>query len=225
MPEVTCWTLISGAASGNDVDRREFASRYLPVVRAYLHARWRGRLDAHELEDVEQEVFVECLREGGVLQRAERGHGEGFRAFLFGVVRNVAQRCEARRARRLDEPGSATFHGEDLESGEPSLSRVFDHAWARAILRQALGRMESTATELGGSRSRRVELLDSRFGKGRSIHDIARAWGVEPGYLHHEFRRALRDFEDALKEVVAFHHPGEPEAVARECRELLALAR
>ena len=71
MSEITCWTMISGAASGNDADRREFATRYLPVVRAYLRARWRGRLDEQELEDAAQEVFLECLREGGVLDRVE----------------------------------------------------------------------------------------------------------------------------------------------------------
>ena len=41
--------------------RQEFGRRYLPVVRAYLHARWSGRLTADELEDAVQDVFVEFL--------------------------------------------------------------------------------------------------------------------------------------------------------------------
>ncbi len=225
MTEATCWTMISGAASGNDNDRREFAARYMPCVRAYLRARWRGRLDVHELEDALQEVFIECLREGGALGRAQRGQGEGFRAFLYGVVRNVARRSETRRARRLDEPGSVTFHADQVHTDEASLSHVFDRAWAEATLREAMSAMEQAAAKTGGDRPRRVELLRLRFQGGLSIHEIAQEWDVDRGFLHHEFKRALRDFERSLKEVVGFHHPDAPEAVDRECRELLALAQ
>lgn len=222
MSEVTCWTMILGAASGEASDRREFAARYLPVVRAYLRARWRHRLDAQELEDATQEVFVECLREGGVLDRVQRGAGEGFRAFLFGVTRNVAHRCETRHARRLDDPRSEVFQADALPVDEESLSRTFDRAWATATLREAMERLRARA-EADGDSSRRAEILRLRFRDGLSIHDIAARWKVDRGYLHHELRRALRDFERSLKEVVAFHHPNAPDAVARECHELLAL--
>lgn len=222
MSEVTCWTMILSAASGDDTDRREFAGRYLPVVRSYLRARWRHRLNALELEDATQEVFLECLREGGALERVQRGRGEGFRAFLFGVSRNVAHRFETRRAGRLDDPRSESFHAEALEADETSLSRVFDRAWAAATLSEAMARLQARA-DRGDDPSRRAELLRLRFQDGLSIHDIALRWRVDRGHLHHEFRRALRDFEDSLKEVVAFHHPNAPDAIARECRELLAL--
>ena len=41
------------------------------------------------------------LRAGGLLDRARADQPGGFRAFLYGAVRNVALRAEARRARQL----------------------------------------------------------------------------------------------------------------------------
>ena len=40
-PDETCWTVIKGAASGDQRDQSTFSRKYLPVVRAYLAARWR----------------------------------------------------------------------------------------------------------------------------------------------------------------------------------------
>ena len=38
--DVTCWTVIRGAAAGRAEDCAEFAQRYEGVIRAYLAARW-----------------------------------------------------------------------------------------------------------------------------------------------------------------------------------------
>src|SRR5262245_61258276 len=103
-PESTCWTEIHAAAVGGAADREPFALRYGPVVRAYLAARWRGSPCLADLDDAVQEVFVECFRRGGALERVEPDRAGGFRPFLFGVVRNVALRLEARRARRREGP-------------------------------------------------------------------------------------------------------------------------
>src|SRR5438093_531818 len=94
--ESTCWTVIRGAAAGNPADRDELAHRYLGVVRNYLAARWRGADLRGDLDDAVQEVFVECFRQGGVLQAAGDGRVPSFRAYLYGVVRNVARRFESR---------------------------------------------------------------------------------------------------------------------------------
>ena len=45
----TCWSIVIGAARGDIDHRREFARTYLPIVRAYLGARWRGSGYAHAL--------------------------------------------------------------------------------------------------------------------------------------------------------------------------------
>ena len=97
--ESTCWTVIHAAAAGSLSDREEFARRYLDTVRAYLSARWRGSPLLDDLDDAAQEVFVECFRQGGAVEAAGAGRVPAFRAFLYGVVRNVARRFESRPAR------------------------------------------------------------------------------------------------------------------------------
>ena len=71
----------------------------------------------------------------------------------------------------------------------------------------------------------RVELLRLRFHEGLPIREIARRWGTAAEVLHHEYARARQEFEAALREVVAFHHPGSPEEVEQECSNLLARLR
>src|SRR5215472_14424140 len=124
-PESTCWTVIRAAAVGSPAERAELARRYLGVVRAYLAARWR---DSHlwvDLDDAVQEVFVECFRQGGALEAIGAGRVHSFRAFLYGVVRNVARRFESRPARAAAPlPESA--------ANEEGLSSLFEGTWAQA---------------------------------------------------------------------------------------------
>src|SRR5262245_25829929 len=133
MADATCWTLIESAADGDRGAREAFVERYLPVVRDYLQARWKDRLARTELEDAVQEVFVECLKDAGVLERNRERRGAGFRAYLFGAVRNIALRVEEARARKLDTPRTDCFHAEVLPSSDGTSSRLFDRAWAAAI--------------------------------------------------------------------------------------------
>jgi RNA polymerase sigma-70 factor (ECF subfamily) len=220
--ESTCWTVIAGAAAGNADDRDDFARRYGPVVRSYLLARWRSSAWAGELDDAVQDVFVECFKQGGMLERAEPGGAGGFRAFLYGVVRNVALRVEARRAR--DKFACATpAELEAIEAEEEPLSRTFDRAWAKAILRESARRQEERARSAGEQACRRVELLRLRFHEGLPIRAIAERWQMDAAGLHREYARARQEFKEALLEVVAFHHPGTAAEVERESADLLAL--
>jgi DNA-directed RNA polymerase specialized sigma24 family protein len=217
----TCWTLIRQASDGDTEARSEFGRRYLSVVREYLRARWTGRLAADEIDDAIGEVFVECLKSGGLLERARAGEIESFHACLYGVVRNIARRVEERRAKRRDAPGSSSFKADLVARDEDRLSVVFDGAWARVVMRQAAERHKSLARESGAEALRRVELLALRFEEGLPIRDIAQIWDDDPARLHHEYARARKEFRTALREVVAYHHPGSPEAVDDECQRLL----
>jgi RNA polymerase sigma-70 factor (ECF subfamily) len=228
-PESTCWTVIEAAAAGSPGDRNAFARRYAPVVQTYLSSRWRTTPYLSELEDAVQEVFVECFKQGGVLDRAERDRPGGFRAFLYGVVRNVALRVEAGRTRGREQQLPSSLDLDQVQASEADLSRLFDRAWARVLLREAAQRQQERAQSAALLKDpvqaavRRVELLRLRFHEGLPIRDIAQRWGVEPAHLHHEYARARQEFRAALREVVAFHHPGPPAAVEEECANLLAL--
>lgn len=217
----TCWTQIRDAADGDAGARAAFARRYEDIVRAYLLARWRGGPLVQEVDDVIQEVFVESFRDGGVLNRADPAFPGGFRAFLYGVVRNVARRAESRRARRRDEQAPTGFFQDS--AAEEQLSRVFDRAWATAMMREAAARQRQLSGGKGADAQRRVDLLRLRFYEGLPIREIARLWEADAAQLHREYARARREFRQALVEVVAFHSPGPPESIERQCAQMLEL--
>jgi DNA-directed RNA polymerase specialized sigma24 family protein len=212
--ESTCWTMIHAAADGDPAEREEMARRYLGVVRVYLAARWRGSSLRDEIDDATQAVFVECFREGGVLDAAGHGRVPGFRAFLYGVIRNVAARFEGRPAR----PSGPL---PDVAADNPTQSRLFDRTWARAIMAEA-GRLQRVrAEERGPEAVGRVELLRLRFEENLPIREIARLQAVDPATVHKSYALARKEFRQALLEIVAFHHPGSAVELAEEAASLL----
>ena len=212
--ESTCWTVIRAAAAGSATDREELARRYLGVIRAYLSARWRGSQLRHDLDDAVQEVFVECFRHGGALEAAGAGRVPSFRAFLYGVARNVAHRFESRAA-----PAASPLP--EIQDDEPSLSRLFERAWAQAIMAEAAGLQRRWAEERGPEAVQRVELLRLRFEENLPIRTIAVRWGVAAAGLHHAYALARKEFKAALLAVLAFHLPGSPSEVEQEAANLL----
>jgi RNA polymerase sigma-70 factor (ECF subfamily) len=223
-PDATCWTLIREAAAGKTGERESFARRYAPIVRSYLGARWRSSPAIGDLDDAVQEVFLECFRQGGALERVDPDWPGGFRAFLYGVARNIAMRVESRRRLRAREGAGGRVEVEEIAGDETSLSRVFDRSWANALLREARALQEEKARALGDAALKRVELLRLRFGDDLPIREIARRWGVEAAVIHKEYARARKEFRSALLEVVAFHHPGSRAELENRVSELLALA-
>lgn len=222
-PESTCWTLVENAAVGDAAAREEFGRRYFPVVRAYLLARWKSRLSPEEMEDAIQDVFVAFLGQDGVLRKMKPGRQDAFRPLLYAVARNMALRVEHARARKLDSPGSESFHVADTPASEASLSRVFDRAWAESIVREAADLQEELSRAQGAGAMRRFELLQLVFDRELSIAEIAASWETSAESLYKELARAKREFKAALRSVVAFHHPDSAELVERECREMLTL--
>jgi len=222
----TCWILIRGAATGGEGCRDDFARRYESVVRAYLAHRWRGSRLIGDLDDAVQEVFYECFRQGGVLDRLRENEPSSFRAFLYGVTRNVALRFERGAGRRRQEESPAEFHPDRVADDEPTLSRIFDRAWALSIFQQAGMLQEERARNAGEKAARRVELLRLRAGEDLPIREIARLWGADPAVVHKEYARARREFRAALHDIIAFHHPGVTGAeIDHKCGELLGLLK
>lgn len=219
----TCWALIRGAAAGDEIDRALFTRRYLPVVRAYLLARWRGSPLGQQVDDAVQEVFLESFRARGVLSKADSTYPGGFRALLFGVVRNVSLRAERSWAQEARQKGQGESHLAGLATDDERVSRVFDRAWARSVIRQAVGLQQQRARARGEEARGRVELLRLRFEEELPIREIAARWGREPSALHRAYRIARKEFRDCLRQVVAANNPGAGESVDRECVELLAL--
>jgi RNA polymerase sigma-70 factor (ECF subfamily) len=213
-PESTCWTIIRAAAAGSSSDRDELARRYLGVIRGYLSARWQGSALLQEREDAVQEVFLECFRQGGALEAVGAGRVPNFRAFLYGVVRNVARRFESR-------PVRSTGPLPDIPTDEATQSRLFERTWAQAIMIEAAQLQRRRAGEQGPEAVQRVDLLRLRFEEGLPIRTIAERWGVPAAGLHHAYAVARQEFKAALLAVVGFHRPGCPADLEQEAASLL----
>lgn len=221
-PHDTCWTVLRAAAAGDDAARSAFSRGYLATVRDFLSQRWRQRVLIADLDDACQEVFLECLKPGGTLDRADESRGE-FRGLLFGVTRNVARRFEERAAGlgRLRPEDSAWL--EKVQTDEPGQATLFDRSWARALLRQAKKQHRVLAIEEDGDEGRRrIELLERRFSDDEAIRHIAQDWGVPAQDVHNAYRKARSEFYRCLREAVGFHAaPGAD--LDAECRRLLQL--
>lgn len=223
MTELTCWTLIRAAADGERSAREEFARRYLPVVEACLSSLGPLRPSESDLADAVGDVLLECLKTQGLLERAERGRGSGFRGLLFAACRNVALRQRTRGVRRREVPATPGRMEALTADEEWTLGRAFDQAWAAELLREAGEHQLRAAQEKGLQAIRRVEILRLRFEEGHDVRRIADLLGLEPAFVHHEYAQARKEFERALRAVVAEHHPDAPDEAARELRELLEL--
>ncbi len=223
MSNDTCWTIVRGAADGDAGARSVFARTYLPVVRAYLLARWRNTGWLPHVDDASQDVFVDCFRDGGALGRVDPERRTQFRTFLFGIVRNVALRYEERVARDKLRQHATEFRPDEQPGREERLSHVFDRAWARSLLKRAGQRQADLASD--DAARRRVELLQLRFREGMPIRDIAKRWGEDAAVVHHEYARARAEFKAALCDEIRFHDPQGAANVERECETLLALLR
>jgi RNA polymerase sigma-70 factor (ECF subfamily) len=215
--------MIERAAEGAPRERQAFAEQYLPAVRAYLKARWRGHPLFQECDDATQEVFVECFR--SVLDRARRGETRSFRAFLYAVARNVARRFEERFRRREERLPSSSFLENALPANDESLSDVFDREWAVSLLARARERQILSARQKGDGAMKRVELLRLRLEEGLPIREIARRWECEASWLHHQYATAREEFRRALFETVAGEHSGTPKEIQRECARLVLFFR
>ncbi|MEM7201648.1 MAG: sigma-70 family RNA polymerase sigma factor [Planctomycetota bacterium] len=220
----THWTIVLAAADGDAEARETFATRYLPVVRAYLRARWRGRAAQSDLEDAVQEVFVDCLRDDGALTRVEREHQGSFRSYLAGVTRNIALRFEtggAKRRQRIAEDERP----DDTPDEEARLTKIFDRAWAQSLVQEAAERLTAAAEQAGPEAVRRVELLRRRYHEGNALKDVAEEWGVPAKAVYREIERARAEYAAILRRVVGEREGCQGEELTQACEQIMKLLR
>lgn len=218
----TCWTMIESAARGDAHERERFAERYGPPLRAYFAARWRGAVMESHVEDATQVVFLECLKEGGLLSKASPQSESGFRAFLYGAARNIARRFESRGAREQDRHSLSSLENVPAHD-ETSVSLAFDRAWAGQMMKNAASVMAARAAKADGRALERVDLLRLRFEEGLPIRAIASRWNRPADQLHREYARARKEFKEALFSVIAYHCPGGSDRVQAEYEHLLGV--
>ncbi len=110
-----------------------------------------------------------------------------------------------------------------MPSAEDQLSKLFDKAWAVALIQQAGELQRKRALDGDDGARRRVELLELRFQEGLPIREIAARWEEDAANVHAAYRKARKEYSECLREVVGFNNPGTPEETAKQCERLLAL--
>lgn len=218
-PLDTSWSLLESAEAGDSACRQRFAEVYGPLVERYLRRALRVERSV-SVADAVQEVFLECFRVGGVLERVAENRPDSFRGFLFGVVRNVTLRMKEKRARSPERDLEDGAFREPIGSDGDMLA-LFEREWARSMVSEAL---KETVRERWGTeqdRRRGVELLRLRFEEGLPIRDVARIWGDDPVRVHRLYATVRGRFHSNLRAVVGRHEPNAEGRLEEECRWLL----
>ncbi len=220
--EETCWTMLHGVAAGEQRARDAFGERYLPIVRKYLLARWRGLRFASHTDDATQEVFFEFLREDGALHRAIAEAKRSFGAYLFGVTCNVARRYESGQRQGRNQVVPEPIDDFEFAGPDEPASEIFQKGWAQALIEAAAAHLRERAGESDDRARSRVDLLELKFAEGLPVREIAKRWNEDPAIVHREYAKARKEFHASLREVIQFHHPGSPAEVEDELVQILA---
>ena len=175
------------------------------------------------LDHAAQEVFVECFRQGGALERLEPDRPGAFAPSSTAWCGSWPSAPSRPGAREEQAPPDG-YDPRQVAADDTRLSRP-STAWPGALMAEAAVRHAADAERAGAAAVSRVELLRLRFHDGLPVREIARRRGCDPDAVHREYARARQEFRAALAAVVAFHHPGTPAEVERTCAELLALLK
>lgn len=211
--------MVRAASQGDESARSVFVRSYEAPIRAYLSYRWRGQKSVEAVDDAVQDVFLECIKPGGVLHRADPSGGE-FRGLLYAVARNVARRYEE-RAGRGGGAGGDTIGMDRVEADEATMSRVFDRSWAQSIVREAT-LLHARAARRGDDGMRfRYRVLQLRHWDGLPVREIAKHLEIDDvDVVHNAYRRARREFRGYFREAVQRFTGAGAESVDAECHRV-----
>jgi RNA polymerase sigma-70 factor (ECF subfamily) len=186
--------------------------RYTPALKTYL-VRSMG-LDVDHAEDVLQQFILTKLVEQEVIRSAEQARGR-FRSFLVATLERFAlnllryDRAKVRRPEKL----LALEEGIDKASGVSDPAVLFDLAWAREVLAQAVVEMQEQC-----SAAARPDLWAVFEGRvlGPTLHmaapvsyaELIRTCGfASPAQASNALVTATRTFKRALRAVISRYIP------------------
>jgi RNA polymerase sigma-70 factor (ECF subfamily) len=144
----THWSLIDRSTHADRALRRqalgELLVRYWPALRGHLVAR-KG-IDPDAAEDLLQGFVTSKVLEQGVLARVVRAKGK-FRTWLLTALdRYVISQRRYHSAAKRAAPGVVSLDASPAVPSDSEGADVFDLAWAREVLAEALRRLEAECT-------------------------------------------------------------------------------
>lgn len=208
----THWTVFNDAASSDQARRaalEKLAELYWRPVYAYIRARWNK--SGADAMDLAQEFFLR-LMDGRLLDHADPKRGR-FRALLKSSLDHfVINQARADHAQmRGGDKRHLSFGTEvdadrivDSRAGE-SPDDALDRHWRRAVLDEAIRRLESRSAAEGRADAfavfRRYDLAES---ESRPTYDqMAAELGVTTIDIDTKLRRMRRDLTAVVREVLA----------------------
>jgi DNA-directed RNA polymerase specialized sigma24 family protein len=233
----TAWSLVARAGQEGECQREalgQLLERYLPALHAHLVYR-RG-FRPEEADDLVQEFITGKIVEKDLIARADQELGK-FRTFLLTALdRFVANQVRNQRAKkRSPGEGMLVSMGDrdeaPREGGGPS--DVFDVAWARGVITQALEHVHqeceaSGRGDLWGVFECRVVGPTLEGAPQPSYRELVRRFGFRsPTQASNALTTAKRMYARALRSVVAEYAADsrEIESELEDLRTILARAR
>ncbi|MEX0675649.1 MAG: hypothetical protein WD063_01145 [Pirellulales bacterium] len=223
--ESTRWSLVALVRSDDSQVRRRALERllstYYPALRSHLVIRMG--LAHSRAEDVLQSFVVQKILERDLLAQADREKGR-LRSLLLKSLENFA-RTEIVRDRRHDWQQSLDddSKNEALRADAPAAD-VFDVAWARSVLVEALLRMWKDCRKMGRKHVwalLQARVIDPAMGRPIVPYDelIERLGLHTPEEASNALVTAKRQFQRTLRAVVAESVDSEDE-IDKELGEL-----
>jgi RNA polymerase sigma-70 factor (ECF subfamily) len=160
--------------------RALIAANYDAVVRFF---RTKAGPDA---DDLVQRTFLRCNEHVGRF----RGTGS-FRAFLFGIARNVL--LEHIRRRTRDRRNSPDFHEESLADLQPGV-------WTQAVARRQKRNLVAALTRIPVESQMLLELY---YWEELSVAELSTALDIPAGTVKSRLHRARGQLQDAIARVPA----------------------
>jgi hypothetical protein len=225
----TRWTLLERARAKGPAGQEALAlllDRYLPALGAYLlHSR---KVSPDRVDDVLQSFVMQKLIEQQLLNRATRERGR-FRSLLLKSLYNFlisesrydhAQCRDSRKQSSLDSAGS-------LVDDEDGPARAYEVEWARALVAEAIRRLEAECQTHGKLAIWGVfegRLLAAMLGsEPTSYHEIIDKYGLKsPMHAANLLTTAKRMYIRTLRTVVSEYEPDE-ERIEAEIAELRSI--
>lgn len=234
----THWSLVDVIRQGDAQARHKalerFLIRYLPALRIHL-VRTRG-VAWEESEDLLQEFVAQRILEKDLVSRVDPGAGK-FRTFLLtSLDRFFIDWLRRQRAQKRSPGGERLMHIDDVQGYGSAIddpAGLFDVAWARSVIGEALQRMQQQCEDSGRADLWGVfqcRLVDPLL-KGVPPVDyeglVERFGLTSPAQASNVLVTAKRMYARALRSVVAEYASDEEEIELeiRDLQEILARSR
>jgi RNA polymerase sigma-70 factor (ECF subfamily) len=193
----------------------------------YAFARRQG-LAPHDAEDATQAFFAHLLSKNK-LAHVDRAKGR-FRTFLLASFKHFLA-DEHDRAQTLKRGGGMTFLSIDSVAAEEryalephdemSPDRLFDRRWARAVIEQALARLQAEYSAAGqAALFAALSPMLGASGTAQPYAEIGATLAMEEGAVKVAVYRLRRRYGAALRAEIA-ETVATPEEVQVELRHLL----